>query len=503
MVLIASTASTANKLGGNVKRWRAFTILAGLVILLQGAGGIRPFDDAYITYRYAWNLSQGLGPVYNSGEKVLGTTTPLYTLALTLGVETLGAVQTIPLVSFVLTVAADVVSAVVLFNLARRAWQQEWPAWMMALLWVFHPLRLDVATGGMETSVFTMLLLLAYDRYMRPNSSYWTAVFLALALLTRPEALFAIIPIGLSWLWRDWRRALRAAGLGGALLAPWLIWATLYYGSPVPHSLTAKSIAYADHAVPAIHSLLTFWATGTIGIYPFTPLLFATLSLGTVLYVFGLIQIARHAPRWLTFALYPLLYVLTMTSVNAPLDFGWYFPPLLPGLIFTNLSGIWLTNRLATRWRQGLIVALTAIALLIPLAYQWLQPSWILAHDETPPPRAAACPFDDVPNEPATLVLGMDIGKLGYCLNRARILDAVGLVSPQAIPYLTPGGPAFFDPRLIEDLRPTHIIAMEQWLKPILSHRVLREDYILIRQIPEALPTGAQDLLILKRVAAP
>ncbi len=44
--------------------------------------GQRIVDDAYITFRYARNLVRGTGFVYNPGERVLGTTTPLYTLVL-------------------------------------------------------------------------------------------------------------------------------------------------------------------------------------------------------------------------------------------------------------------------------------------------------------------------------------------------------------------------------------------------------------------------------------
>src|SRR5262245_13549798 len=40
------------------------------------------YDDPYITYRYAANLARGAGFVYNEGERVLSTTTPLYTLLL-------------------------------------------------------------------------------------------------------------------------------------------------------------------------------------------------------------------------------------------------------------------------------------------------------------------------------------------------------------------------------------------------------------------------------------
>src|ERR1043165_7436790 len=39
-------------------------------------------DDALITFRYVENLVAGHGFVYNTGEHVLGTTTPLFTLLL-------------------------------------------------------------------------------------------------------------------------------------------------------------------------------------------------------------------------------------------------------------------------------------------------------------------------------------------------------------------------------------------------------------------------------------
>ena len=39
-------------------------------------------EDFLITLRYAENLAHGQGLVFNPGERVLGTTTPLYTLFL-------------------------------------------------------------------------------------------------------------------------------------------------------------------------------------------------------------------------------------------------------------------------------------------------------------------------------------------------------------------------------------------------------------------------------------
>src|ERR1700675_5151721 len=64
---------------------------------LRASGGLAPlvavpflwplvsrwaYDDPFITFRYAENLRAGLGFVYNPGEHVLSTTTPLYTVIL-------------------------------------------------------------------------------------------------------------------------------------------------------------------------------------------------------------------------------------------------------------------------------------------------------------------------------------------------------------------------------------------------------------------------------------
>lgn len=60
-------------------------LLLGLIVLFY-AWLYQDFaqDDAFITYRYARNLAQGYGFVYNLHEPVLGTTTPFYSLVLAL-----------------------------------------------------------------------------------------------------------------------------------------------------------------------------------------------------------------------------------------------------------------------------------------------------------------------------------------------------------------------------------------------------------------------------------
>ncbi|HET9481188.1 MAG TPA: hypothetical protein VFP98_05475, partial [Candidatus Polarisedimenticolia bacterium] len=65
---------------------RAFSagiLLAGIAVWTGFRAYTRiTLEDALITFRYAANLAEGLGFVYNAGERVLGTTTPLFTLLL-------------------------------------------------------------------------------------------------------------------------------------------------------------------------------------------------------------------------------------------------------------------------------------------------------------------------------------------------------------------------------------------------------------------------------------
>jgi hypothetical protein len=77
-----------------------------------------PIDDAYITFRYAGNLADGLGLVYNAGEWVLGTTAPLWAVILGAGYR-LG-LTALPWLATILSAASDAASAALLAYLALK-----------------------------------------------------------------------------------------------------------------------------------------------------------------------------------------------------------------------------------------------------------------------------------------------------------------------------------------------------------------------------------------------
>ena len=64
---------------------RRLLALAALVVLVCGLRAVQMAwlsDDAFISFRYARNLHDGLGLVFNAGEYVEGYTNLLWTLAM-------------------------------------------------------------------------------------------------------------------------------------------------------------------------------------------------------------------------------------------------------------------------------------------------------------------------------------------------------------------------------------------------------------------------------------
>src|SRR5215211_293852 len=83
-MIVALGLTAGVLLRGRRADWPVIALLGGAAFVFALAfDGFLP-DDSYITYRYAHNLLTGRGFVYNPGEHVLSTTTPLYALILAL-----------------------------------------------------------------------------------------------------------------------------------------------------------------------------------------------------------------------------------------------------------------------------------------------------------------------------------------------------------------------------------------------------------------------------------
>lgn len=76
---VVGTVALAGGFGRFTKQWHIAAVgAAAAIMLLQHFYFHYTSDDAYISYRYALNLSQGHGPVWNQGEQVEGYTNFLW-----------------------------------------------------------------------------------------------------------------------------------------------------------------------------------------------------------------------------------------------------------------------------------------------------------------------------------------------------------------------------------------------------------------------------------------
>ncbi|GAB4438525.1 MAG: hypothetical protein OHK0015_32250 [Chloroflexi bacterium OHK40] len=242
--------------------------LAALAVLVALSGLIWPAwlsDDAFISFRYAQNLAQGHGLVYNLGERVEGYTNFLWTLLAALVIRLGGDVA---LWSHAAGVALGLAIVLGTYGLGARLAGPACGLGAALVVATSQSLLLYSARGsGLETALFTLLLLAASICYLaahrrRPGLLVAAGLLLGLAALTRPEGamVFALTTAHLALVTLLARRAAqrpqetswRALGSASgplltlslaflALFAPYFLWRVTYYGDLLPNTFYAKT----------------------------------------------------------------------------------------------------------------------------------------------------------------------------------------------------------------------------------------------------------------------
>ena len=508
--------------------------------------GPRTIDDAFITFRYARNILAGSGFVYNPGEHVLGTTTPLYTLLLTgIGLVMGGEQAPFPQISLLINALAAVGTCFLLIKLGQRLGSPR-AGLAAALVWGIAPYSVTFSVGGLETSLYVFFLI-ATVYYFVTHAHLSASVFAACAVLTRPDALILIGPLALERFSEEtqlflssrrnstsnrssadkahWRSLLLEAALFLIPLLLWLAFATYYFGSPLPHSIEAKSLAYRLPATAALTRLLQHYATpffehNIFGI----PWIAVGLVLYPFLYLIGASKIFKEEKRTLAFLVYPWLYLITFAIAN-PLIFRWYLTPPLPLyflIIFIGASKIIETLILSRRkfinentFNPPLLKFSIFVVMLLPFTTTLTE--WRIVPDhglDRPAPEMAWYQLELLYTQAAdylrpqfgenSVLAAGDVGVLGYRTN-APILDTVGLNSRQAIAYY-PLDPEYYvinyavPPDLIFDEKPDFIVVLEAYVRNgLLKEEEFLASYRLIKKIPTDI-YGSDGMLLFRRI---
>lgn len=237
---------------------------AGLVALAWAGRFVQ--DDAFISFRYARNLVDGLGLVWNPGERVEGYTNFLWTLlvagGMVLGAEPVAFTQAVGLTLHACSLA-------ITWRIAG-AIGLGYAGSMVSLLVVGTNFTfLSYATGGLETPLVTALFLsalLVSARAMtggarRGRALLGLSALSAAGVLTRLDtavllagpALAAFVGSGKApgspdlpdrrptarRLAREWASL---TALPAVLLGAWFLWKHSYYGDLLPRSFYLKAL---------------------------------------------------------------------------------------------------------------------------------------------------------------------------------------------------------------------------------------------------------------------
>ncbi|MBL9078144.1 MAG: hypothetical protein JNL08_11610 [Planctomycetes bacterium] len=357
--------SAAPPAPATTRRWRWAAV--ALTVLLTAAVTRSAWlcDDAFITFRSVENLMQGHGPVWNTGERVQTYTHPLWFWLLAVARAATGEC---PTTTMVLSLAIATLAAAWLARGAGTA-----PAAVAVLLLLLASRAwIDYATSGLETPLSAALVvaLLAAATGTDPAARVLRVALATAALaLTRLDLLALAAPVCLhAARGLPWRRTVRLAALGLSPLFAWLAFATVYYGTPLPVTASAKAF---HHGLPTGE----LWQRGftyLVHCAAHDPVTVAALAVALVL---GLVRSGQRA-----IALGLALYGLYVVKVGGDYMLGRF---LLPPFA----AAAWLLGRAAAGApaRAALTAGLAALALAfvpgLPDVLRPLQPA-------TPPDRS-------------------------------------------------------------------------------------------------------------------
>ncbi|KPL79687.1 hypothetical protein ADN01_13375, partial [Levilinea saccharolytica] len=294
-------------------------------------------EDAYITFQFARNLAAGQGFVYNPGEAIYGSTTPLLTLLLA-GWMALGGEPVLGARLLGLAGAAAYLS-LTWAALVRLGVPRVGRVCAVGLL-ACAPRLAALDLAGMEQPL--VLAFMAASAWAGLRGRWgWAGVWGGLLLWTRLDTGLWLALLGAAAIWQ--RRAaggLRFAGAAAGIYLPWVVYASAVFGSPIPHTVTAKWAAYAHSGAVPIH---TGWKPALDAFFLFRtthPLLYISLALSAGLFVlagWGALRTGRWRAVGILTA-FAVLEVLRLVLARATFFNRYFIPANAAFLILAGLG---------------------------------------------------------------------------------------------------------------------------------------------------------------------
>jgi arabinofuranosyltransferase len=203
-------------------------------------------DDAYISYRYAQNLVQGAGLVFNPGERVEGYSNFLYVLMMAPAF-----LMTHGLGVYVYSSVFNLLCALGAYWIFRKWICRSFSPPVIALasfLFVVCPVIWLWAASGMETIWILMIQLVIWaktERCARPDATARDVIILCFAIaasvLSRADGfILPLLALGYLLLKGRYKTLAWCAVTFGVVTIAYVMWRYSYYGYFLPNTYYAK-----------------------------------------------------------------------------------------------------------------------------------------------------------------------------------------------------------------------------------------------------------------------
>ncbi len=198
-------------------------------------------EDAYIHFQHARSLTQTGVFGFNPGERVSGSTSPLYTVLIA-PVFALFGDRGIPVILLLNGLLFNVAALLIAWGVCPDGLRKR--RLLIAVFISLTPAGLVASYSGMETSLLILLFAILLFGYMYEAGAKYSPFALLLLPWTRIDSAAFVALYLLALCFKSRRRAcLEGLVYGGSLLAM-LVTFQIYFGDPLPQTVRAKAVAY-------------------------------------------------------------------------------------------------------------------------------------------------------------------------------------------------------------------------------------------------------------------
>lgn len=485
-------------------------IVALMVTLWTGLYPYTIVDDAYIHFRIAEQYINTGKPYFNTGEAVMATSSPLWTLVLSVLAALPGEMAWKVFVFVEIPVMSGVVA------LTFLVFRRYGVGIILATVYASGAFLLlyGVAMNLMETP-FAILLLVCALLLLHERNAAWS-LFGVAACFVRYElsiVFLAMATYQIAVLRNPVRPAIYAIAFGGAIL----VWLYTTFGVVVPNAMHVKSVIYD---IPWGDFLISLFPGGKRSIVPVSVLIVAVLAYAAI----------KGRSRLMSEEIgLPLVMLLSGIAIFAAyvirhtLMFQWYIPNYTTP-IFIGISALsfWVAHTFLRA--RKMMTALSLLPLLLPAPYfialaADLKAATVdLSQYRSLEMGGRVARYLEVGHElyselPNGVLLTSEIGGLGYGY-RGYIADGVGLATPAAVAYHLKTGPqqrknGAIPPDYVRTIMPDFIVTYPVFAESLLRDEIINryhcseESHLPARLLdikPTATVWGDQSILVCRRL---